>query len=85
MEAKTIKKMTLAECTFNCDSAKLFIDNHDPENDLHKNMLNDARWAYLEWRDCIRIMKEHGKDYIYLKDGGGVLKYEIGDLLFPNN
>jgi hypothetical protein len=27
-------------------------------------------------------MNEYGKDYIYLKEGGGVLKYEIGDLLF---
>lgn len=78
----TIQKFTLSECTFNRDSAKLFLDKHDPENNFHKEMIEEARWKYLEWNDYIRIMNEYGKDYIYLKEGGGVLKYEIGDLLF---
>lgn len=78
----TITKMTRSECVFICDSAKLFIDKHDPENDFHKEMLQEANWKYLVWRDYIRLMDERGKDYIYLKEGGGVLKYEIGDLLF---
>lgn len=77
-----IKKMTRSECVFICDSAKLFIDKHDPENDFHKEMLQEARRKCLEWRDYIRIMDEYEKDYIYLKEGGGVLKYEIGDRLF---
>lgn len=78
----TITKMTRSECIFTCDLAKLFIDKHDPENDFHKEMLQEARWKYSELRDYIRIMDACGKDYIYLREDGGIIEYEIGDLLF---
>ena len=86
MEEVTIKKMPLSAIVFNRDSAKLFIEKMKEKEELsefQKEMLTEARWKYLEWNDCIRIMEEYGKDYIYLKEAGGCLKYEIGDLLFP--
>lgn len=80
--SKTITKMPLSICQFNHESAKSYIEKAKPENEFQSELLEQAHWAVLEYGDLLRIMREHNKDYVYLKEGGGVLKYEIGDLLF---
>lgn len=85
-EKITITKMSLTECLEKKARAEEKIDqlkqNADRLTDFGQYLLKEAKCEYLILADYIQMMKEYARDYIYLKAGGGVLKYEIGDQLF---
>lgn len=81
-----ITKMSLTECLEKKEKAEEEIarltQNEDRLTDFGQYRLGRAKWDRLILDDYIRTMKGHARDYIYLKDRGVVLKYEIGDQLF---
>lgn len=85
-EKITITKMSLTECLEKKAKAEADIDrlaqNADRITDFEQELLKTAKSYRLRHTDYIQTMKEYARDYIYLKSGGGVIKYEIGDQLF---
>lgn len=86
METISITKRTIGECIKRRASVVELIEfmtaKESSLREYQREELRRAKWERLLLDDDIRMMIEAGRDYIYYRNDA-VLKYEIGDLLFP--
>lgn len=89
MKSITIQKRSLSECVSRKGSAEEDIiayaamkETKTGQDDILELLVNDISSVKSRMDNYIRYMEASGRDYIYTRANGEILKYEIGDLLF---
>lgn len=89
MKSITIQKRSLSECVSRKKSAEEDIvayaamkETTTGQDDILELLIDDISSVKSRMDDYIRHMETAGRDYLYTRANGEILKYEIGDLLF---
>lgn len=89
MKSITIRKRSLSECVSRKKSAEEDIiayaaikETTTGQDDIIELLVEDISSVKSRMDDYIRYMEAAGREYIYTRANGEILKYEIGDLLF---